>query len=76
MMLSHSLLVIGMVLFPDLTQLDQTGSYEVFRRMLATHVHLLTEMQGPVRASLALALRQIGFGPAICHWMSYTFPAA
>jgi cyclohexyl-isocyanide hydratase len=33
MKISHSPLVIGMVLFPDLTQLDLTGPHEVFTRM-------------------------------------------
>ncbi len=34
-------LSVGMLLFPDLTQLDLRGPYEVFARMPHTHVHLL-----------------------------------
>ena len=56
MMLSHSPLVIRMVLFPALTQLDQTGSYEVFGRMPATNVHLLAEMVGPVQSELGFTI--------------------
>ena len=60
MILSHSPLVIGMVLFPDLTELDQTGSYAVFGRMPAANVHLLAEMLGPVRSELGFTITPDG----------------
>ena len=54
--LSHSPLVIGMILFPNLTQLDLTGPYEVFTRMPATTVHLLAETLKPVRSESGLTI--------------------
>jgi cyclohexyl-isocyanide hydratase len=56
MSMSHSPLVIGMILFPDLTQLDLTGPYEVFARMPATTVHLLAETLQPVRSERGLTI--------------------
>jgi cyclohexyl-isocyanide hydratase len=49
-------LVIGMILFPDLTQLDLTGPYEVFARMPKTTVHLLAETLQPVRSERGLTI--------------------
>ena len=49
-------LVIGMILFPDLTQLDLTGPYEVFARMPRTTVHLLAETLQPVRSERGLTI--------------------
>lgn len=49
-------LVIGLILFPDLTQLDLTGPYEVFARMPATAVHLLAETLHPVRSERGLTI--------------------
>lgn len=49
-------LVIGMILFPDLTQLDLTGPYEVFARMPRTKVHLLAETLQPVRSERGLTI--------------------
>jgi cyclohexyl-isocyanide hydratase len=49
-------LVIGIILFPDLTQLDLTSSYEVFARMPATRVHLLAETLQPVRSEHGLTI--------------------
>lgn len=53
--LNHPL-VVGMILFPDLTQLDLTGPYEVFTRMPATTVHLLSETLKPVRTERGLTI--------------------
>jgi len=39
---------IGLVLFPDLTQLDLTGPYEVLCRLPEVQVHLLAETREPV----------------------------
>ncbi len=47
---------VGMVLFPDLTQLDLTGPYEVFARTPGTEVHLLASSTDPVRAEGGLAI--------------------
>jgi hypothetical protein len=49
-------LVIGMNLFPELTQLDLTGPYEVFARMPRTTVHLLAETLQPVRSERGLTI--------------------
>jgi len=45
-----------MVLFPDLTQLDLTGPYEVFSRMPRSRVLLIAESLEPVRSDKGLAL--------------------
>jgi len=47
---------IGMVLFPDLTQLDLTGPYEVFARTPGATVHLLASSPDPVRSERGLAI--------------------
>jgi cyclohexyl-isocyanide hydratase len=47
---------VGMILFPDLTQLDLTGPYEVFARTPGSEVHLLASSTDPVRAEGGLAI--------------------
>ncbi len=47
---------VGMVLFPDLTQLDLTGPYEVFARMPSTRVCLLAAALTPVRSERGLTI--------------------
>ena len=47
---------VGMVLFPNLTQLDLTGPYEVFARTPGAEVHLLASSPEPVRAEGGLAI--------------------
>ncbi|MGO9111891.1 MAG: DJ-1/PfpI family protein [Thermoguttaceae bacterium] len=47
---------IGMVLFPNLTQLDLTGPYEVFCRMPATRVHLVATSHEPVVTEYGLTI--------------------
>ena len=47
---------VGMILFPDLTQLDLTGPYEVFARTPGTEVYLLASSPDPVRAEGGLAI--------------------
>lgn len=47
---------VGMVLFPDLTQLDLTGPYEVFSRTPGAEVHLLASSSEPVRSERALSI--------------------
>ena len=44
--------LIGMLLFPRMTQLDLTGPYEVFARLPNTQVHLVASNLDPVRLSL------------------------
>jgi cyclohexyl-isocyanide hydratase len=41
---------IGLLLFPDITQLDMTGPYEVFARVPGATVHLVWKTRLPVRA--------------------------
>ena len=47
---------IGLLLFPDLTQLDLTGPYEVFTKFPDTDVHLLWKTLDPVGASGGMRL--------------------
>jgi cyclohexyl-isocyanide hydratase len=47
---------VGMVLFPDLTQLDLTGPYEVFSRMPGTTVLLVAATPAPVRSERGLTI--------------------
>ena len=47
---------IGLLLFPDLTQLDLTGPYEVFRRAPGATTLLLAKTLDPVRADSGLRL--------------------
>ena len=47
---------IGLLLFPDLTQLDLTGPYEVFHRLPDAKVHLVWKDLAPVRAQGGLHL--------------------
>ena len=49
-------LSVGMILFPDLTQLDLTGPYEVFARTPGTEVHLLASSLEPVRSERGLRI--------------------
>ena len=49
-------LVVGLVLFPKVTQLDLTGPYEVFARMPATSVRVVAAATGPVTSERGLAL--------------------
>ena len=41
---------IGLLLFPNLTQLDMTGPYEVFTKFPDTDVHLIWKTLEPVKA--------------------------
>lgn len=45
---------IGMVLFPELTQLDLTGPFEVFARLPNAEVHLIWKDLEPVRSDVGL----------------------
>ena len=49
-------LIVGMVLFPDLTQLDLTGPYEVFTRLPNTTVYLVAATLAPVRSERGLTI--------------------
>ena len=49
-------LTIGLVLFPNLTQLDVTGPYEVFARMPATTSLIVSETLQPVRSERGLTI--------------------
>jgi cyclohexyl-isocyanide hydratase len=42
---------IGLLLFPEITQLDMTGPYEVFTKLPGAEVHLLWKTLAPVRAN-------------------------
>jgi cyclohexyl-isocyanide hydratase len=45
-----SSLSIGIVLFPNVTQLDFTGPYEVFARLPNVQLYLLAETLEPIRS--------------------------
>ena len=47
---------IGLLLFPNITQLDLAGPYEVFSRMPGAAVHLLWKDTAPVRSEWGLEL--------------------
>lgn len=47
---------IGMLLFPQLTQLDLTGPFEVLSRIPGAHVHLVAKTLDPVTAEGGLRL--------------------
>ena len=49
-------LSVGLVLFPNLTQLDLTGPYEVFARMPNTSVYLLADTLEPIRSEGGLTI--------------------
>ncbi|MEH2057358.1 MAG: DJ-1/PfpI family protein [Nostoc sp.] len=49
-----SSLSIGIVLFPNVTQLDFTGPYEVFAKLPNTQLYLLAETLEPIRSNLGL----------------------
>jgi cyclohexyl-isocyanide hydratase len=51
-----SSVTIGMVLFPNLTQLDLTGPYEVFSRLPGVRLLLLADSLTPVRSENGLAV--------------------
>lgn len=42
---------IGLLLFPDITQLDMTGPYEVFTKFPDAEVHLIAKSMEPVEAN-------------------------
>ncbi len=47
---SISSISMGMVLFPNLTQLDFTGPYEVFAKLPKTSLYILAETLEPIRS--------------------------
>jgi len=47
---------IGLLLFPNLTQLDLTGPFEVFANTPGATVHLVWKTKGPVRAITGMQL--------------------
>ena len=47
---------IGFVLYPDLTQLDLTGPYEVLARVPGVAVHLVARTREPVTSDYGLTL--------------------
>ncbi len=51
-----SQITVGLLLFPDLTQLDLTGPYEVFRKTPGIRTLLIARTLEPVRAETGLGL--------------------
>jgi cyclohexyl-isocyanide hydratase len=54
--LAQPALTVGFVLFPNLTQLDLTGPYEVFARLPGARVHLVAQALTPVRSERGLTI--------------------
>ena len=46
----------GLLLFPNLTQLDMTGPFEVLSRVPGGKVHLIWKNREPVRADTGLTM--------------------
>ncbi len=44
-------MIIGMVIFPEMTQLDFTGPYEVFTRLPGTEIKIVGTSDGPIAAN-------------------------
>lgn len=49
-------LQIGLILYPELTQLDLTGPFEVFSRMPGAQVHLIWKTLEPIQSDTGLKL--------------------
>ncbi|MBO6504734.1 MAG: DJ-1/PfpI family protein [Kordiimonadaceae bacterium] len=49
-------LQIGLLLYPNLTQLDLTGPFEVFSHMPDTKVHLIWKTRDPVKADTGMQI--------------------
>ncbi len=47
---------VGLLLFPEITQLDMTGPYEVFIKFPGAEVHLVAKTMAPVRANGGMAI--------------------
>ncbi len=47
---------IGMLMFPDMTQLDMTGPYEVFAAVPGVKIHLIWKSMDPVRTDRGLVM--------------------
>jgi cyclohexyl-isocyanide hydratase len=54
--MSNSILQIGLVFFPGMTQLDITGPFEIFARLPSARVHLLWKRIEPVTSDVGLTL--------------------
>ena len=54
--MGSSPLTVGLLVFPDLTQLDLTGPYEVFSRTPGMRVLLVGTRPGPIRSEWGLTL--------------------
>ena len=48
--------IVGMLIFPRLTQLDMTGPYEVLARLPNTKVHLVSHTLDPVRTDRGMMI--------------------
>ena len=48
--------IIGMLIFPRLTQLDMTGPYEVLARMPNTTMHLVAHTLDPVKTDRGMMI--------------------
>jgi cyclohexyl-isocyanide hydratase len=48
--------VVGMLIFPRLTQLDMTGPYEVLARLPNTQVHLVSHVIAPVKTDRGMEI--------------------
>lgn len=55
--MTNSVIHVGFLLFPDITQLDLTGPYEVLAMMPGTRMHLVWKNTAPLRSGSGLILQ-------------------
>jgi len=55
-LMANQQIEIGLLLFPNLTQLDLTGPFETLSRMPGVRVHLVARTLEPVRSDIGLSL--------------------
>ena len=64
-------MIIGMVLFPNLTQLDLTGPYEVFGRMPSTKVLFSFGIISACKSDYGLPLTPMQHSMIVPRWIYY-----
>ena len=64
-------LQVGLLLFPDLDQLDFTGPFEVLSRMPDSTLHLLWKTVSPVRDMMGLVLQPTMALMQCAAWLAF-----
>jgi len=68
-------LIVGMLLFPSLTQLDLTAPHEVFARMPDIKVVLIAKQSGSIQSEEGLRIMPDCSLADAPRWISCSFPA-